>query len=144
MSLGEKPEISLILLTPLLHQILPILLPEVIREVQWELQWKAKWEELCKGKVRGSLGRCRGQRSGEHWFTAVILLLPGTHAHEGAKSLNMSFLPLLVLFASLMVPSVLSEAGGPVTTWPSTVQRSCPPVLSKALHLLHHTVNITR
>lgn len=89
MSLSEKPEISLILLTPLLHQILPILPPEVTREVQWELQWKGKWEELCKGKVRGSLGRCRGQRSEEHWFITVILLLPGTHAHGGAKSLNM-------------------------------------------------------
>lgn len=101
------------------------------------------------GAVQGQSERFIGEVQGAvQWRALVYRCHPSSARHPCTWRCQvleyMSFLPLLVLFASLMVPSVLSEVGGPVTKWPSTVQRSCPPVLSKALRLLHHTVNITR
>lgn len=100
------------------------------------------------GAVQGQSERFNAEVQGAaQWRALVYHCHPSSARHPCTWRCQVleyvSFLPLLFLFASLMVPLVLSEAGGPVTTWPSTVQRSCPPVLSKALRLLHHSEHHT-
>lgn len=124
MCLSEKPEMSLILLTP--HPRINCITKSYQLYCLESLEGQGEGEG--RGWWRGSRMGRGGRSSGKHWFTPVILLCQ-TPMHIEMPILWLCVFPNAPLWDALVckplkAPSVLTKAGGSVTKWPSTVQHS--------------------